>query len=410
MARPNVQIIKGQGQIAGVPVSEDSVSLLCISRPAGYTMTGSATSALVTSLREAEELGLTEAADDTNNALVWEHIKDFYVNAPTGTKLHILLFADTLTFEALFTAANAANIALKTYLATQGGEIRKIGVVLNPSYAEVGGSGISADLAAGIPLAAAFAEAEFVAYRPCSIVLEGRLFTGAVGSSVNLRTLDSPFVAVMISRDGIRQDALNTAVPVSANYAAVGYMLGVFAAQPVQRNIGRVKNGALLGIRDPELSGGQKLSTQADSDLDILHDRGYIFFTRHAGLTGFYFNDDNTATALTDDYRQLSLCETINKAARISRAVYVNEILEEIRVDPETGRLDLLEVKRLENLITSSVEAQMVANNEIVAVSATIDPNQDIITTSALEAILDVTPFGYARAIRVVVQFRNPNQ
>ena len=82
MALPRIEINLGNGSLGLVPVTTDAV--------VGIVLNGVATTQLalltakqVSSLKEAEALGITSAYDTANNVKVWFHIKEFYDAAGT---------------------------------------------------------------------------------------------------------------------------------------------------------------------------------------------------------------------------------------------------------------------------------------------------------------------------------------
>lgn len=386
----------------------DGVALLIVGVPAGYLATITAREFF--SRRDAEVAGFTEQADKTNNALAWEHIKDYYREVGEGFPLTVLPVDSATTLANLFTVGNAANTALQSVLQAKGGVVRLIGAALNPVVAEAStATGVTADLLAAVPLAQAFAVAEFARFRPVDIVLEGRAFSATAAAASDLRTLNSNSVGVTIGRDQLRADELVAAgVTLASKYAAVGTVLGRLSASPVQRSIGRVRSGAIEGMRKAALSGGALVSELADTTLDVLTDKGYIFPLIHPGKDGFYFNDDATCAPVTDDYAFFKDSRVIKKAARIARAIYLEELLEDVSVDPTTGKLPAIEIARFQNVLESAIETQMVVAGEAVAVSVFVDPNQNVTATDKIKAVVRITKKATARIIEATVEFFNP--
>lgn len=408
-ARPNVTILLGDGQLGRELDSADGLALLVLSAPLTYAPT----EALVYSLRGAEVAGATSANDVSNAALVWEHIKDFYEEAGDGAPLRVLLVPDTTTLTNLFTPGHATYVAMQNELKGQAGAVKLLGVALNPAAAEVAGpNGITADLATAIPLAQVFATSEFAAFRPLDMLLEGRLFSGTATAALDLRTLASKNVAVTIGRDQLRSAALMTSgIAVASKYAQVGKVLGRLAAIPVQRSIGRVKDGKLASITQASLSGGTLVSTLSDGpggDLSLLSGKGYIFPLIHPGKDGFFYNDDPTCTAATDDYAFIKDSRVINKAARIARATYLEELLDDVQIDRSTGYLPLIEVARFQNVLKNAVEGQMQAEGNIVACDVYVNPKQNVTTTSKIVALLTITKVATGAQIEATVEFYNP--
>ncbi|MDJ1494158.1 DUF2586 family protein [Cytophagaceae bacterium DM2B3-1] len=410
MARPNVTITKLNGGLGGTVTSKDGVSLLVISVDSTAYALGSSSYTGI-QLSDFESQGFTKAKDLSNNVLVWEHIKDFYTLAPAGTELHVLVIPATTTFTQLFTVANANYLALQTYLTSKKSLIKLLGVALNPSAAETAPTaGISADLIAAIPLAQAFADNEFAKFRPIDMLLEGRKFTAAtMSAATDLRTKLSPNISVMISRDGARQAELVASGHTgSANYAAVGFALGRLAGISVQVNIGRRKDGA-IGWTNAHLSAGQQVVLLSDADLDALSDKGYLFVTQDTGQEGFFFNDDPTCAALDNDYCYITRNRVINKAARIARQVYVQELLDEVSVDKDTGELSALTIKTFEDAIKTAIEDQMIEIGEADAIDVYINPDQNVLANSTIEILIQIQPKGYARFLNVKLKLVNPN-
>jgi hypothetical protein len=381
--------------------------VLCL--PAAYIAT--ITETVFYSRRDAEVAGLTEAADAQYNALGWEHIKDFYAEVPEGAPLLILPVANDLDLVDVFTTTSAAYSSLTDLLKEREGLVRLLAVALNPVTAEAAGpSGITADLLAAIPLAQTFAVAEFNKYRPIDVLLEGRAFSGTSAAAYDLRTLGANSVAVMVGRESLRADKLVAAgLSVAGKFAAVGTLLGRAAAEPVQRSVARVRSGKLTNYVQASLSGGKLVKKLDDvADVDVLTDKGYIFPRILAGKNGFFFNDCPTCTAKTDDYAWLNDSRVIKKAARITRAVLIEELNEDVAIDPASGKLSQIAVAVFKNALESAIEDQMKKAGEISGVTVEIDPNQNVTATDKIKALVRVVKKATARTIEATVEFNNP--
>jgi hypothetical protein len=403
MPAPKVTFSISDGNLGRVAPSEDGVTLLVLTVPTSYAAF-SATKFL--QLSDAEAAGITEAEDTAEDALVWEHIKDFYAEAGDGTELHVLRLADTVTMANIFTAANAAYVALKNKLSAEKGRIRLLGVCLNPA-SDTGGTGITADLAAAIPLAQTFWESELGEYRPIQMFLEGRLFTGTVAGATSLRTFTAPRVSVIVGRDRVRRTVLevDNGIPAAANYAAVGLAIGRAASIQVQRNIGRVRDGQVSGVLQAELSGDQLVSEYSKADIDALYDKGYVFLVPYVGKDGFYWIDDSTAVAITSDFAFANRGRTIDKAIRLTYGVMIDNLKDNVDVDPSTGKLDISTCKAWESDIENAVNDNMTAFDEIEGVTAFINPDQNVLTTDEVAVAISVVPKGMARAIVINIGF-----
>jgi hypothetical protein len=193
----------------------------------------------------------------------------------------------------------------------------------------------------------------------------------------------------------------------AADYAAVGIALGKAAAVPVNRNIGRVKDGPLAMV-NVDFSSGDAYNVFTDADRDTLNDKGFIFFRSHIGKSGYYFNDDHTACVLTDDFAFLNRGRTLDKATRITRSVYLEDLLDEVQLDAETGKLNAASIKHYQASVEKAINEQMTASKEIVGVSAYVNPDQNILSTDKIVTELDIIPTGTARVIECTVAYSNP--
>lgn len=190
---------------------------------------------------------------------------------------------------------------------------------------------------------------------------------------------------------------------------AVGLTLGRLAQIPVQRNIGRVIDGGLPGLTSASFTDGSDLSDLSGTNQDNLNDKGYIFFRQFINKSGFYYNDDPSATVATDDFREIRLNRTINKAVVLTYLTFVEEILNEVQVNAD-GTLNATKVKQLQGDIENVIAQTMLANLEISNVRAFIDPNQNILVTNKLVVDLFITPVGVIKEIEVNLGFENPAQ
>lgn len=187
--------------------------------------------------------------------------------------------------------------------------------------------------------------------------------------------------------------------------AEVGLLLGRKATNPVQRNVGRVKDGALSAI-DLTIDGTALIEDSLDKVTDA-HDKGYVTIRTIKGKTGYYFTHDPMAVAETSDYARIGLRSVIDKAHRIAYGVYIEELNDDVAIDAD-GKLSASVVKSLQGAIEDDINAQMTANDEISSVSAYIDETQDVLATDKLTVVLKIVPKGNLGAIEVELGFSNP--
>jgi hypothetical protein len=347
---------------------------------------------LITSLADAEDLGITADYDTDNGLTAHEAIKQFYAGAGTGKRLWIMVVSQAVAMTTMLDQDEDYAVKL---LDAAAGAIRMLTVVRDPAagYAPTITGSIDEDVTNAITTGQALAEAYAADYKPLRVILPAYGYDGDAGTLVDLKQRSDNRVAVVLG---------GTA---SAGKAAVGVLLGRLAADPVQRNPGRVKSDALpilkayIGSETVEAAGG---------DVGVIHDKGFITLRKHTGLSGYFFTDDPTATKATDDYSSLARGRVIDKAIFITYRTYVQELLDEILVNATTGRISVAQSKYLQQRITSAINTAMTATGEIVAVEAQVDPTQNILSTGKICVDLRITPYSYARTIEVTLGFTNP--
>lgn len=404
MAKPDVKVIETNGNLGRVGPSEDGISGIIVSGVAiaGQFALGDVLGPFA-STADVEALGITAAYDTTNTCMAHKHISDFYDYAGNGTGLYVMVVAKTVTMTDL---ADRTLSYAKKLLSTTLGKIRLLAITRVPdgAYTPTYTGQFEADLATAIVKAQALVNEEFTLHRPVSIIFEGRNFQGNASSSVDMRDSVAGYnanrVSVMIGND---YDYAST-VSYANKYAAAGIALGKAAKNPVQRNIGRVKDGD-LGILNAGFSNGAKYSSLSETNTDSLHDHGYMFFRQHAGKAGYFFNDDPVAAPITDDYSSLSAGRTMDKVARITHQVFLEELLDDIELNPDTGKLDVGTIKYYQGEIEKEVNKQMTNNGEIVRVTAFVDPDQNVTATNKVTAEVNVRRKGMATDIEVSLGF-----
>lgn len=386
MGLPKVEVKLGNGNLGRSVATADGVAGLVLT---GVAATGLplGTPKVIFSVSDAESLGITS---DSTNASAYRHIKEFYDLAGEGAALYIMLVADTVTLTQMADLSDA-NSAKKLLDAAQG-RIRLLGLTRKPAagYTPVLTDGIDKDVLDAVTKAQQLALAFAAQYKPVRILVEGRAVdTENIAQLKDLRTLSANHVAIVIG---------STANDASAS---VGLALGRAAVIPVQRNLGRVKDGAL-----PVLEAF--INTKKVEDFtaaDQVHDKGYIFLRTFVGRSGYFFNDDATCAPVTDDYSQLALGRVIDKLTLICYQTYLEELNDEIRVDAQ-GRINVAVIKYLQGKIENAVNTAMA--EEISSFSAYINAEQNVISTGKITIAASVVPVGYTKQIEVLLGFENP--
>lgn len=378
------------GQLGTVPESRDGLLALVVIGAAAVASTFTlGTPYLVYRPKGIEDLGITAE----NNARISELVSQFYSEADEGTPLYVVGYASTETMTKL---CDKDTGSLKGLLQSLKGELRGVVIASAVESDADATEGLDPDVLSALPKAQTLAEyAADSLYAPVFIALEGREYSGTASELKDLSELAYNRCCVVIG----------DTVSGSGN-AAMGIFAGRVASVPVQRNIGRVADGALSPT---VMYLGEKTVDESGDDVATIYDKGYITPRTYVGRTGYFFSDDRMACDPTDDYAHLTARRTIDKAARIAYDTLLDFMLGEIEVN-EDGTMQQPVLKNWQAAVESAIDTQMTAAGELSATDGSgctcyIDPSQNVLSTSTVNMTLKVRPYGYARFINVELGF-----
>jgi hypothetical protein len=392
MGLPGVNIILGNGAIGSVSLPDDGI--------AGIILTGTAVEGtldlnkayVLASVADLKKLGVTES----NNPLVYKDVSAFYAVAGEGAELHLLVVSHITTLTQI--CSPDADAPLKKLIDSAAGRIRLVGINRNPpaSYEPAIEHCIDADVITAMASAHDTAVSFLSKIAPFIVFLPALSWNGQSEGLFQPREGSYNTVSLILASDGKFGDS-------NLYSAAVGRVLGRTAKSAVNVSIARVRDGSLAP--SGFLMNGE--TPEASFALwNMLHDAGYIFYRTYIGKNGYYLNDDATAVATTDDYSRICLMRVIQKAMVICYKTYIDEILDSIVVDAQTGRLPQPLCKAFEQYIISGINTQM--ENQISGFTAYINPDQDLITSGALNVQCKIVPTALLKEIKVDLSFNNP--
>lgn len=384
---PNVRIDIQNDQLGGILAMTDGVCAMVCTGSQVNDKVNVGEPFLVFSLADAEEIGITVA----ENPVAHRHIKEFYLSAGTGTELYGMLVPDTTLQSDMLDGENEQGaVKLLDYA---GGRVRLLFTAFEPddAYDPDLTDGIDEDVLTAIVKAQLLADSYAAKQMPIRVIVEGRAFTDDASDLKDLHTMTNRRVAVVV---GSSQ---------SDGSGSVGLFAGRCAAIPVQRKASRVKDGP-LPIEEAFV--GSK-AVDSFSGLSLMHDKGYIVLRSFSGVAGYFFSDDPTATATTDDYGFVARGRVIDKAHIIAYRTFIEELHDEVAIDDQ-GSIAIGVIKYLESKIENQIDQLMTANGEISRVVCTIDASQDVLSTDKLVVQLRLTPVGYSSDIVVELGFQNP--
>ena len=404
---PYVKIDFANGAIgASEPMDDGVTGLVCTAVAVTQTVNDKTenvfalnTPYLITKLDELVSKGITSGEEDAN-ATLYKAVKEFYDEAPDGSKLWIMGVADTVTLADIVdkTKDNA-----KKLLVAANGTIRTLAVKIKDKsgYTPTVTTGIDGTVRTAITNAQSLAEwATETLFAPVMILLEGRHYTG------NAETLVSnPINTGNDNRVGV---VIGDTVADSKG-AAVGLLAGRIASIPVQRSIARVRTGSITATMMYIGSVAAELGNPG-----TINDYGFICPRTFVGKAGYYWSDDKLAAEASDDYSLIPRRRVADKAYRITYSTLINEVAEEISVTDD-GKISAPVVKAIQTAVESAIVNNMTSRGNLgndpsdpndMGVECYINPDQNIVATSRLDVQTRIKPHGYSKYIEVSLGFK----
>lgn len=392
MSLNDIKFIKGAGGLGrSLPTKDHYAGLLVY---AGDMPDGFAADDIqkITSLKQAEALGITANAEDGMIKATHYHLMQFFaVYALNGVAPMLwVCFAPAPEADTLLDFNE-----LRRMEETANGDIRKFGIFTKVTFTT----------ALCDTLQTRLTELENVHY-PASVILAANFADITQwGDTPDLRALKDGKVSVTIAQDGGHEGA-KLYDTLKFSITNLGSLLAWATIKQVHENIGWVEkfNTAFnVEYTVPALANGDLILDVAN-DLDDLNTRGYIFLRKHTGTAGSYFNDSHTCVGADSDYAYMENNDTIDKAIRGIRAALLPKLNAPLQIDPDNGQIAITTVSHFESLAQKPLD-QMKADGEISGGRVTIDPAQDVLATSELAITVELVINGVARNITVNIGF-----
>lgn len=400
MSAPDIRLTKQNGIGRRQPSTDYISALVC-----GGVATDNLQLGEIVELKgipDANVYGITADYDTDNSILLYKRIARFFLRNPSGT-LFIMLVPRGTTLTQM---VDKEQPYLKKVLDDLNGVVKQAAVALNPEddYEGVFSDGIDADVLAAVTKAQELADEQWDLHRPIQILIEGFHFNGTATGAPDLRELDSENVSVVIAAD----PAISNLGGAKEFYAAVEDALGYVSASKVNQCIGWVGRFPLQNVAQgvfltAGLSSGLPMTSYNQTDIDTLHDKGYVFARAHSNKVGFYFQSSPTCTAISNDESYIERARTIGKAARLIRAELIDGLNAELDLN-EDGTLRAEVIGALEASAGAGLE-QMLREKEISAFDVIIDPTQKPLLPpdgeeEGTDLVFSVVPVGVNRSIR----------
>jgi hypothetical protein len=399
---PSITLPFQNGALGQVELSTDGV----FAAIAGVVPSGALETDKVykfTSMTEVTDAGLI---DNVENHVVYKFFQEFYAEAGNGAEIYLLTQPVDVATSAYFQSAGSGKPPVMKVMEETGFKIKGLFVIVNPEDGAVIpiDNGIATLVPNTVFEAQRFAEnLATTNYAPIFVIVDGYGYQGLPNLLEDLKLQNYNRVGVLIGDTESRTGAT------ASKGSCLGLLAGRLAKYQVHVNAGKVRNGKLA-----TLSAFIVDEPVESADVTALHDKGYITLRTHVGRAGYFFSDDPLATAISDDYRQLTHRRVIDKAYRIGYNAALDFLLDDLPLT-NSGTLMPYYAKTIEGVLIRAVATQMSINGELSVdptnnndsgVIAEIDLNWNVASTSKIQfKKFQVRPKGHARYIDVPIGF-----
>jgi hypothetical protein len=198
----------------------------------------------------------------------------------------------------------------------------------------------------------------------------------------------------------IYSDAGNSSNKYSVGIA--GLAIGMLSLAKVHESIAWVE-AFPSGIGTPAFSDGTLVKNCDAAVIAALDAKHYLFLVYQGGMAGSFMNDSYTMDLDTSDYLYIEANRSMDKAIRGIRTYLVPKLSGPIYLDPTTGKLNADDVAYLEVLAGKQLE-DMGKAKELSGYKVTIDPAQNVLSTSEIEFVIQKVGVGVMRKFKVTIK------
>jgi len=373
MAFPGVSINVDNGNLQSeISVIDGVPALVATANTVG--LIGAVTA--VYSLPDAISKGFTLAAEP----FIYGLLNVYYTELGGSQLLYVMGVAETVTMTDVVTSTNASGLVKLLNAQTS---VNLVAVARKPvaGYA-AGAAFLDTDVSAAVTASKTLCQARQAKNMPIRIFIEGRVVNENTANVYSPNTATNGFASVVLGGT----TANGSAAVTLALARAVKYSAHV--------KIGSGQNGALSVS---SIYVGTK-SIDLRTDMETLHDAGFITFHKRPGIAGYFFGRDNMCS--TDDFNILVHGRVIDKAQRIAAIATTPYIEDYMRINAD-GTINENDADYMETLVKTAILSKM--SGQISDVNVAIDTTQNIVTNSTLNIRVSVLPLGYLTWINITL-------
>lgn len=241
-------------------------------------------------------------------------------------------------------------------------------------------------------------------FRPAQLLYTPKI-TNISSLSTSLVATGLRNVSVLIGQDGAgTAAALYTDSGNSVNKYSVGIaglVLGMLSLAKVHESIAYIEKFP-SGITEPAFSDNTLVRNVSQAAITALDDKHYLFLVFQGDLSGSWLNDSYTMDLGTSDYAYIEANRSMDKAIRGIRTYLLPKLSGPLYVDPTTGKLNADDVAYLQVLAGKQLE-DMKKAKELSGYEVSIDPDQNVLSTSKVTIVINKVGVGVMRQMEVYI-------
>lgn len=231
--------------------------------------------------------------------------------------------------------------------------------------------------------------------------------TSDISTLTDLSLLTANKASAIIAQDGAAFGNLLFQTT-GKSITALGAALGAVALSRVNQSIGwvgrfNISNGTecdIIAFANGKLFSDPSVTDNLLNNLDSFR---YIFLRKFVGLEGSYFNAGHCAVSVSSDYAFIEDNRTIDKAIRGVYAALLPQLNGPLLLNGDgtlaNTTIAYLEAQGRPNLV------QMVRDSELSDFGITIDPTQNVLTTSTINITIELIQNAVSRFIVIPIGY-----
>jgi uncharacterized protein DUF2586 len=176
------------------------------------------------------------------------------------------------------------------------------------------------------------------------------------------------------------------------------------SAVAIQVDLGRVSDGALVGLTLPTAPDGFVYHDESvNPGLDAAR---FLSLWSIITLPGLYILNPNLMAPPGSDFTLLQHGAVIDAASLIAYQFFVKRLSSSVRVNPTTGFILQQDANTLQQQANAALANGL--GNAVSSATCTVGTTDNILATNTITVTVAIVPLGYLKTINITITFTNP--